>query len=265
MFPISLLNKWHVVHNYLGYLLHAGAPCTPYSKMGNQQREDDPVYQTHKKFYDLSANDGTQVLLLENVPEYNMKEQIQSQMGPTWAYAMAKVDPRNFGLGCARPRCYALAWNTEKVQWTLNVSLETLLTALFARPVMDALSYFTLKLQPTPISKSEDTHVYVLVNLWLSFGFSVSNDSHCKLFSISTTISTPHPVRSWPWGTITTRTWCQGSGRSPTSPSCRETDGAGWKLWMAICQPLPQILEGFGVRLELKKCLGTTFGVEERA
>jgi hypothetical protein len=34
---------------------------------------------------------------------------------------------------------------------------------------------------------------------------------------------------------------------------------------MSICQPLPQILEGFGVRLELKKCLGTTFGVEERA
>lgn len=124
--------------------------------MGNQQREDDPVYQTHKKFYDLSLKDGTEVLVLENVPEYDMKQQIQSQMGPTWECALAKIDPRHFGLGCARPRCYALAWDSKKVHWTLNASLETLLAALFARPMMDALSYFTLKLQPTLISKAED-------------------------------------------------------------------------------------------------------------
>ena len=165
--------------------------------MGNQQREEDPVYQTHKKFYDLSSTDGTEVLLLENVPEYDMKEQVQSQMGPTWDSAMAKIDPRHFGLGCARPRCYALAWDTKKVQWTLNVSLESLLTALFARPMMDALSYFTLKLQPTPISKSEDAS---RVNQPVVFLYtSVSLDFPMfTCFNISRTMSTPHPVRSRP-------------------------------------------------------------------
>ena len=98
--------------------------------------ELDPVYQTHEQFYNMSSEDETEVMVLENV---------------------AKVDPRHFGMGTARPRHYGIAWDTRKVKWNSDVTLDSILTALFARPVMTALSYFTMKVSPTTLTTAEDT------------------------------------------------------------------------------------------------------------
>ena len=135
----------------------SGAPCTPFSKMGNMMMEQDPVYQTHEKFYDMSSQDGTQVMVLENVPEYGIEQQVRANMGSHWKVRCAKVDPRHFGMGTARPRHYGIAWDSRKVTWNPDMTLESILTSLYARPMMNALSYFTLKALPCTLSEAEDT------------------------------------------------------------------------------------------------------------
>lgn len=112
--------------------------------MGNMMMEQDPVYQTHEKFYDMSSQDGTQVMVLENVPEYGIEQQVRANMGSHWKVRCAKVDPRHFGMGTARPRHYGIAWDSRKVTWNPDMTLESILTSLYARPMMNALSYFTL-------------------------------------------------------------------------------------------------------------------------
>ena len=119
--------------------------------------ELDPVYQTHEQFYNMSSEDETEVMVLENVPEYDVRKQVQENMGSHWDAECAKVDPRHFGMGTARPRHYGIAWDTRKVKWNSDVTLDSILTALFARPVMTALSYFTMKVSPTTLTTAEDT------------------------------------------------------------------------------------------------------------
>lgn len=139
--------------------------------MGLRGRENDPVYATHEQFYSLSRNDGTKIMLLENVPEYEMDKMVHSYMGSKWKVATACVDPRHFGLGCARPRRYGIAWDTTKVCWRKNMSFEAILTSMFAQPMMDALSYFTQKAQPATLTESEDTSIVIY-----ALGFLEQND-----------------------------------------------------------------------------------------
>lgn len=131
--------------------------------MGLRGHETDPVYATHEQFYDLSSDDGTAVMLLENVPEYQMEEMVHSHMGPQWTVETACIDPRHFGMGCARPRRYGIAWDRTKVCWRKNMSFQAILLSMFAQPMMDALSYFTKKAQPATLTESEDTCIVIIV------------------------------------------------------------------------------------------------------
>lgn len=68
------------------------------------------------------------------------------------------VDPRCFGLGCARARSYGIAWKKSMFTWNQNISLERLIGALQARPIMLANDFFFLSDIPSSkLTSAEDT------------------------------------------------------------------------------------------------------------
>ena len=82
--------------------------------MGCQLGLDDPRFLTHRSYYEQMEQIHN-ILLVENVPEYGSDIPC-SELGPSWITEDEVVDPRNFGVPCARARRYFLAWNTDKVK-----------------------------------------------------------------------------------------------------------------------------------------------------
>lgn len=58
----------------------AGAPCTPFSPMGTGEGEESVVFQVHKKYYDMIGQ-YADILVVENVTEYNMAETLPRYLG----------------------------------------------------------------------------------------------------------------------------------------------------------------------------------------
>ena len=134
-----------------------GAPCTPFSSMGLGQGEGDEVFKVHEKYYS-EVGSSADVAILENVPECTMKEHTRRELGSSWDSEAMPIDPRIFGLGCARARLYGVAWKKHMYQWDPSISLEMIIDALKARPVMAANSFFYLSKTPSVrLTEAEDT------------------------------------------------------------------------------------------------------------
>lgn len=129
--------------------------------MGLQKKKNDPVFQVHKAYY-LVAGSTSDLMLLENVTEYDEIGTIEEFLGKKWGVASARVDPRNFGYGASRPRMYAICWNKEKLQWSKNpaLSLESLLNLLLARPRMAARDFFWQDLPKSKLTASEEARLH---------------------------------------------------------------------------------------------------------
>ena len=69
---------------------------------GARRQEDDVVFTTHEQYYEL-ASEETDVVLVENVPEYPHGTVLE-HLGPEWSSDFVKLDPRLFGMPCSRPR-----------------------------------------------------------------------------------------------------------------------------------------------------------------
>ena len=79
-------------------------------------------------------------------------------LGVAWDVKASCVDPRLFGLGCARARCYGIGWKKSSYEWSKLISLERVLGALKAQPVMKADDYFFLTKTPEmKLSPAEDS------------------------------------------------------------------------------------------------------------
>lgn len=122
--------------------------------MGKGLKKVDPVFKCHEKFY--SVAEDADILLLENVPEYPIEDMVRDELGAEWTAVSAKVDPRHFGLGCARPRIYGIAWRHALFRWNSQYPLESILDALKARPRMTANDYYFLDCPPSRLTDSED-------------------------------------------------------------------------------------------------------------
>ena len=135
----------------------AGPPCTPFSPMGLGEGEDDVVFKVHEKHYDV-VGDIADMLVTENVPESQLQATLNRYLGADWATQTVNLDPRLFGLGCARARSYAISFKRSMFKLNETISVERVIGALMAQPVMEADDYFFLSKTPSiKLTEAEDT------------------------------------------------------------------------------------------------------------
>lgn len=126
--------------------------------MGLQKAEEDEKFTTHQAYYQ-QAPDNAEVVILENVVEYTIKEYVAKYLGAEWECLERKVDPRLWGFGAARPRSYGIAWKTSACKWDPKFDLDAVLESLKARPQMTATSYFWMELPTSNLTTSQDFHL----------------------------------------------------------------------------------------------------------
>ena len=95
----------HTVMKVLLYVIHAlgysGPPCIMFSMMGKRRRCDDPNFQTHKDYYRGVVAEDYDLLVIENVPEYE-ENVVAQELGDAYTLHSCRVDPRCLGFGTAR-------------------------------------------------------------------------------------------------------------------------------------------------------------------
>ena len=129
--------------------------------MGYGLGEEDERFQCHEKYYE-QAERSAMINFIENVPEYPVEDMVTRYLnhgdphGP-WRTNYARLDPRVFGFGSARPRVYAITYDSRMVQWDKLFGFIDVLLALRAQPLMEAKDFFWLNLPPTKLSSSEET------------------------------------------------------------------------------------------------------------
>ena len=121
--------------------------------MGNREKEHGVQHQTHVAYYRHVRESGTSVAVIENVPEYEEKV-VKNELGKGWDLTSVRLDPRCFGLGCARARVFMLCWRTDKVRWVSPFTLQSFVGVLLSRAVMKAGDYFFLDLPKVKLSSS---------------------------------------------------------------------------------------------------------------
>ena len=125
--------------------------------MGLGEGENDVVFGCHKKYYE-TVGDVADLAVCENVKECKLKQTMSHYLGAAWDVNESCVDPRLFGLGCARARSYGIGWKKACYQWSKLISLERVLEALKAQPMMKADDYFFLTKTPSmKLSPAEDS------------------------------------------------------------------------------------------------------------
>ena len=75
-----------------------------FSKMGKKQGIHGKSWKLHKRFYRRLRKSNFRVVVIENVPEY-MLELVKNELnkrGQQWSFDSCVIDPRIFGMGCAR-------------------------------------------------------------------------------------------------------------------------------------------------------------------
>ena len=75
--------------------------------MGQRKQTNGKSWKLHKRHYKRLRKSKFGVVLIENVPEYEV-ELVKSELtedGQHWKFDSCKLDPRIFGVGCARHGC----------------------------------------------------------------------------------------------------------------------------------------------------------------
>lgn len=134
--------------------------------MGLQRGQSDEKYMAHKAFYE-GCEGEVDLLILENVCEYNMEAIVRQELPTGWACKAFRIDPRLFGFGTARPRVYGLAWKSSKFELSKEFSFMDVLDGLQATPRMTAKDYFFLTKQPTKLSESDVSQLSSCVTIFL--------------------------------------------------------------------------------------------------
>ena len=128
--------------------------------MGNREKEKGIQHQTHVSYYKHVRESNASVAVIENVPEYE-EALVKKELGKGWDLDSVRLDPRCFGLGCARARVFIVCWRTNKVRWVSPFTLRSFVGLLRSRAVMKAGDYFFMDV---PKAKLSDSAVPWLLN-----------------------------------------------------------------------------------------------------
>lgn len=75
--------------------------------MGKRQQTNGRSWKLHTRHYQRLRKSKFSVVIIENVPEYQL-ELVKTELtkdGQSWLFDSCKLDPRIFGMGCARHGC----------------------------------------------------------------------------------------------------------------------------------------------------------------
>lgn len=116
--------------------------------MGKREREQSLQFKLlHQAYYDRVA--PTQdILLIENVPEYSealVLQCLNKGRAGTWQLESVRLDPRLFGLGCARARVFMIVFKKRLFAWTKKFTLQQFVETFLSTPGLCAESYFWSK------------------------------------------------------------------------------------------------------------------------
>ena len=136
-----------------------GPVCVAHSSMGKMLREQDPRFRTHT-FYYACMRRLCDAVLLENVPGYRV-EVAQSHLGPEWETRHAIIDPRIFGVPCARTRLYIIAWKRSKLEWRQGADMSEIIDILARRVVTCAKACWWMDLPKSQLTKAQAESVTV--------------------------------------------------------------------------------------------------------
>lgn len=123
--------------------------------MGLRKEENDPKFMAHEGYYQQAPRNA-EVHILENVTEYDIKMYVRRYFGEGWDCFAAKVDPRLWGFGYARPRHYGIAWKRSSFSWDPEFPVDDILESLKAQPIMKAADFYWMKLAASNLTFSED-------------------------------------------------------------------------------------------------------------
>ena len=143
--------------------------------MGERNGTNDVVFKVHEKYYKV-VGFYADLLVLENVVEYKMETTASQHLGDEWSVKAFSVDPRLFGLGCARARTYGIAIRKSKLVWSTKISIEKVLEALKQQPLMQADDFFFLHKTPQrKLTDSEDTQWNIMIIVFNFLCYSLWN------------------------------------------------------------------------------------------
>lgn len=139
--------------------------------MGLQRGERDAKFETHKKYY--SRISSADVHIIENVTEYEIEKYFKKYFNPPgenhWDLEVARLDPRIFGHGGARPRVFGVIWNRAYIgMWNPDFPFQEVLASLRAKPAMRASDFFYMKINPSSLSSREE---FQLNSSWEKLGY----------------------------------------------------------------------------------------------
>ena len=125
----------------------------PFSAMGKNLKEQDPRFQTHTAYYN-SMSQLCDALLIENVPGYD-PEVARRHLGAAWNTQHCVLDPRVFGVPCARTRIYILAWRKSKLEWRNEIKIEDVVDAVARKVVATAGACFWQRLPESTLTEAQ--------------------------------------------------------------------------------------------------------------
>lgn len=121
--------------------------------MGLREKQDGKEHVTHTKYYENMKKSRNQLLIIENVCEYE-EQMVQKELGGEWCLKSIRVDPRALGLPCARARVFILAWKKKELRWCAPWTLSSFVEALCSRIGMNTGNYFFKKLPEAKLTRS---------------------------------------------------------------------------------------------------------------
>ena len=144
--------------------------------MGLQRKEKDPKFAVHERYW-TQAQHAAEIHIVENVSEYDVASYKNHYLGPDseWGCEVAKIDPRLWGFGCARPRVYAILYNKKYVAWDEDFPFKDVLMGLRAQPVMKASDFFSLSPIPKPLAPGSDLQLSKDPTILMFFGWMWMN------------------------------------------------------------------------------------------
>ena len=122
--------------------------------MGPGEKQNHESYKTHQAYFE-NIRSGFDVALIENVPQYS-ETIVKTELGDEWDTTSLVIDPRIFGVPCARTRLYVIAWRKGKVSWRGGVDVLDILDTLAARVTTSAKSCFWMDLPSSSLTPSQE-------------------------------------------------------------------------------------------------------------